>query len=35
MKIQGRFRHLSEATIKDIQDRVDREYAKLMERVAQ
>jgi len=34
MKLQGRFRHLSEETIKDIQDRVDREYSKLMEKVA-
>ncbi|MBI3040142.1 MAG: pyruvate synthase subunit beta [Chloroflexi bacterium] len=32
LKLQGRFGHLSEATIKEIQDRVDREYAKLMEK---
>jgi len=35
MNLQGRFRHLSEATIKEIQDRVDREYAKLTEKVAE
>jgi pyruvate ferredoxin oxidoreductase beta subunit len=29
LKLQGRFRHLSEATIKEIQQRVDKEYAKL------
>ncbi len=34
LKLQGRFRHLSEATIKEIQDRVDRDYSRLMERVA-
>jgi len=34
MKLQGRFRHLSEETIKEIQHRVDKEYAKLMEKVA-
>ena len=33
LKLQGRFGHLSEATIKEIQDRVDREYAKLMEKI--
>ena len=33
LKLQGRFRHLSEDTIKEIQDRVDKEYAKLMEKV--
>ena len=31
---QGRFRHLSEGTIKEIQERVDREYADLKEKVA-
>ena len=30
LKLQGRFRHLSEETITEIQDRVDKEYAKLM-----
>ncbi len=34
LKLQGRFRHLSEETIKEIQDRVDKEYAKLTEKVA-
>jgi len=34
LKLQGRFRHLSEATIKEIQDRVNEEYAKLKEKVA-
>ena len=34
MKLQGRFRHLSEETIEEIQHRVDKEYAKLMEKVA-
>jgi len=33
LKLQGRFRHLSEETIKEIQDRVDSEYSKLMEKV--
>ena len=33
LKLQGRFRHLSEKDIKVIQDRVDKEYAELMERV--
>jgi pyruvate ferredoxin oxidoreductase beta subunit len=33
-KLQGRFRHLSEETIKKIQDRVGREYAKLKEKAA-
>jgi len=33
MKLQGRFRHLSEKTIEEIQHRVDKEYAKLMEKV--
>jgi len=31
-KLQGRFRHLSEETITEIQQRVDKEYAKLMEK---
>jgi len=34
LKLQGRFRHLSEETIAEIQHRVDKEYAKLMEKVA-
>jgi len=34
LKLQGRFRHLSEETIKEIQRRVDEEYAKLEEKVA-
>ncbi len=34
LKLQGRFGHLSEETIKEMQDRVDKEYAKLMEKVA-
>ncbi len=29
LKLQGRFRHLSEQTIKEIQERVEREYAEL------
>ena len=33
LKLQGRFRHLSEETIAEIQHRVDKEYAKLMEKV--
>ncbi len=33
LKLQGRFGHLSEATIKEIQDRVDSEYSNLMEKV--
>ena len=32
LKLQGRFRHLSEATIQEIQDRTDRDYAKLKEK---
>ena len=32
LKLQRRFRHLSEAEIRVIQDRVDKEYAKLVER---
>ncbi len=34
LKLQGRFRHLSEETITENQSRVDKEYAKLMEKVA-
>jgi len=34
LKLQGRFRHLSEATIAEIQNRVNEEYAKLKEKVA-
>ena len=34
MKLQGRFRHLSEETINEIQKRVSQEYAKLKEKVA-
>ena len=34
LKLQGRFRHLSEETIKKIQYRVNKEYAKLKEKVA-
>jgi pyruvate ferredoxin oxidoreductase beta subunit len=33
LKLQGRFRHLSEETIQRIQERTDREYSELMERV--
>ena len=33
LKLQGRFRHLSEETVKEIQHRVDKEYSKLMEKV--
>jgi pyruvate ferredoxin oxidoreductase beta subunit len=33
-KLQGRFRHLSEETIKKIQDRVAREYTRLKEKAA-
>ncbi len=33
MKLQGRFRHLSEGDIKVIQERMDKEYARLMEKV--
>jgi len=32
LKLQGRFRHLSEVTVKEIQDRVSQEYTKLVER---
>lgn len=31
--LQGRFRHLSEDTVKEIQDRVSLDYAKLLEKV--
>ena len=34
LKLQGRFRHLSEETITEIQNRVDKEYAKLKDKVA-
>jgi pyruvate ferredoxin oxidoreductase beta subunit len=34
LKLQGRFRHLSEGTINEIQKRVSQEYAKLKEKVA-
>ena len=34
LKLQGRFRHLSEETINEIQKRVSQEYAKLKEKVA-
>ncbi len=34
LKLQGRFGHLSEETTKEIQDRVDKEYAKLVQKVA-
>lgn len=33
LKLQGRFRHLSEDNIKIIQERVDKEYQKLVEQV--
>ena len=33
LKLQGRFRHLSEDTVSEIQHRVDMEYAKLMEKM--
>jgi pyruvate ferredoxin oxidoreductase beta subunit len=32
MKLQGRFRHLSEETVKQIQQRVEKEYARLKEK---
>ena len=32
LKLQGRFRHLSEEEIKIIQDKVDKEYSKLLEK---
>jgi len=34
LKLQGRFRHLSEETLTEIQHRVDKEYAKLMGKIA-
>jgi len=34
LKLQGRFRHLSEKTVREIQHRVDKEYTKLMGKVA-
>ena len=34
LKLQGRFRHLSEELISEIQSRVSREYARLKEKVA-
>ncbi len=34
LKLQGRFRHLSEETITEIQHRVDKEHTKLMGKVA-
>ncbi len=33
LKLQGRFRHLSEDTVSEIQRKVDMEYAKLMEKM--
>ncbi len=33
LKLQGRFRHLSEETITEIQHRVDKEYTKLMDKM--
>jgi pyruvate ferredoxin oxidoreductase beta subunit len=33
LRLQGRFRHLSEGTVKEIQDRVSKEYAKLKEKI--
>ncbi|MDI6815157.1 MAG: pyruvate synthase subunit PorB [Dehalococcoidales bacterium] len=33
MKLQGRFSHLSEETVKEIQHRVEKEYTKLMEKM--
>jgi len=33
LKLQGRFRHLSEETVTEIQHRVDKEYAKLVKKV--
>jgi hypothetical protein len=32
MKLQGRFRHLSEDIISEIQQRVERDYARLKEK---
>ena len=34
LKLQGRFRHLSEDAINEIQQRVNEEYAKLKEQVS-
>jgi len=34
LKLQGRFRHLPEETVKEIQRRVDEEYTKLVEKAA-
>jgi pyruvate ferredoxin oxidoreductase beta subunit len=34
LKLQGRFRHLSEEKIEEIQQRLNKEYAKLKERIA-
>ncbi len=34
LKLQGRFRHLSEGVIKEIQDRVNKEYTKFKEKAA-
>jgi pyruvate ferredoxin oxidoreductase beta subunit len=34
LKVQGRFRHLSDDRIAEIQERIDEEYAQLMEKVA-
>jgi len=34
LKLQGGFRHLSQWPVQEIQDRVDKEYAKLREKVA-
>jgi pyruvate ferredoxin oxidoreductase beta subunit len=34
LKLQGRFGHLSEETIKEIQERVSNEYAELLEKVS-
>jgi len=35
LKLQGRFRHLSEEVIKQIQQRVDEEYAELREKIVE
>jgi pyruvate ferredoxin oxidoreductase beta subunit len=34
LKLQGRFRHLSQEVIKEIQDRVNKDYARLKEKAA-
>jgi pyruvate ferredoxin oxidoreductase beta subunit len=34
LKLQGRFGHLSEETIKEIQERVNKEYAELLEKAS-